>query len=138
MAATNAAKRGRPTLLTDELRLAAVEYIENYAQHEHVMPSVVGMAIVLKVAKSTLYAWADDEEKDFSDTLEQCNDYQEHVLLNKGLTGDFNSTITKLALANHGYSDKSDNTLSGPGGGPVEHSLFEFIPVSARNDPAKN
>ena len=129
MAATSAAKMGRPTLLTDELRLAAVEYINTYEKHGHIMPSAVGMAIILKVAKSTLYAWAADEEKNFSDTLEQCNDYQEHVLLTKGLTGDFNSTITKLALANHGYSDKSDNTLSGPGGAPIDVDMQWSVEV---------
>jgi len=35
-------------------------------------------------------------------------------LVNKGLTGDFNATITKLMLANHGYSEKQsiDHQLS--------------------------
>lgn len=133
MAATNAAKIGRPTLLTDELRQAAMDYIENYQEHKHVMPSVVGMAIVLNIAKSTLYAWADDEAKEFSDTLEKCNDYQEHVLLNNGLTGAFNPTITKLALANHGYSDRSDNTLSGPDGGAIPIAEVQRVLVDPKD-----
>ena len=38
---------------------------------------------------------------------------QEKDLINKGLTGDFNSTITKLILTKHGYSDKQDIDHSG-------------------------
>ena len=123
--------RGRKSLYSPAMKKAAEEYIKDYESHGHVMPSAVGMAIVLNVVKSTLYEWAKDEEKDFSNTLAKCSDYQEFVLLNKGLTGSFNPTIVKLALANHGYADKADNTISGPNGDPisVEHSIFEFVPV---------
>ncbi|MDF7480882.1 DNA-packaging protein, partial [Proteus mirabilis] len=45
--------------------------------------------------------------------------FQEMKLINSGLAGDFNATITKLMLANHGYSEKqevdhtsSDNSMS--------------------------
>ncbi|MEN7471298.1 terminase small subunit, partial [Providencia stuartii] len=33
---------------------------------------------------------------------------QENRLINKGLIGEFNPTITKLMLANHGYSEKQE------------------------------
>ena len=39
---------------------------------------------------------------------------QQELLLNSGLTGEFNSTITKLVLGKHGYSEKSENTQVGP------------------------
>jgi len=107
------AEAGRKTLYTDELNEKAKEYVENYEEYNHPLPSVVGMAVVLKVAKSTLYQWAEDNRGDISDTLEFCNDYQHMELLHKGLKNEFNPTITKLALANHGYHDKQDLDVSG-------------------------
>jgi len=41
-------------------------------------------------------------------TLSRIATNQEFRLLNGGLLGDFNPAITKLALANHGYSEKQD------------------------------
>ena len=133
MAATNAAKTGRPTKLTPKMKSDALDYIVNYKDiHEHPIPSVVGMAVILNVAKSTLYKWAEDESTGFSDTLAKCNDCQELKLVNGGLTNVFNSTIVKLALANHGYSDKQQTELTGANRGPIQtDSIFEFIPVGA-------
>lgn len=112
---------GRPTTYTKELNQKAKDYLTDYLDvYEHPLPSIVGMAVVLNVPKSTLYQWAEDKRGDISDTLAQCNDFQELALVHKGLTNTFNPTIVKLALANHGYSDKVDNTLSAPGGGPVQ------------------
>ena len=121
---------GRPTKYCAEIIQQARDYILNYATHDHIIPSVVGMAVVLKISKSTLYDWADQDGNEFSDILDECMDHQEVKLFNGGLSGDFNASIAKLALGKHGYHDKADNTLSAPGGGPVE-SIFEFIPVGA-------
>jgi hypothetical protein len=98
----------------------ANEYIENYADHGDAIPSAVGMAVYLNVAKSTLYKWADDNHFDFSDTLEFCNDAQHVRLMNQGLTGEFNATITKLALSNHGYSEKTQTDVTS-GGEPIKN-----------------
>ena len=96
------------------------------------MPSIVGLAKYLGVARATLYKWCDDGDKpEFSDTLEFLEDEQERTLFNKGLTGDFNAAITKLALGNHGYSDKTENTHQGPGGGAL---VLNFLGVG--NGPA--
>lgn len=123
---------GRPTKWSEEMEDKAKEYIVNYAEHGHPLPSVVGMAVILGVNKTTLYQWVEDERGSFSNTLAMCSDHQELELLNKGLIGDFNPTIVKLALANHGYHDKADNTISAPGGGPVE--VMEFTPVGADHE----
>ncbi|WP_415843310.1 terminase small subunit [Xenorhabdus thuongxuanensis] len=37
-------------------------------------------------------------------------------LINKGLTGDFNSTIAKMMLTKHGYSDKQEIDHRSPDG----------------------
>lgn len=103
-----------PTKYTPELVKKAREYIEIYkTEYDHEMPSHVGLSIVLKVNRSTLYDWATHEDKEISNILDECMAKQQLVLFNKGLTNDFNSAIVKLALGKHGYSDKIDQTNSG-------------------------
>lgn len=94
------------TTFTDEIEQKAKDYINGEYADEDAIPSAVGLAHYLSVSKSTIYKWAEDGLGTMSDTLENCLDAQHRVLLNKGLLGDFNATITKLALSNHGYSDK--------------------------------
>ena len=106
MAATNAAKVGRPSKYNQEIVDAARLYIDNYKDHGDTIPSHAGMACVLKINKSTLYDWAEDSEKEFSDILAECNQSQERVLLNGGLSNEFNAAICKLALGKQGYSEK--------------------------------
>lgn len=100
--------RGRPTSFTDELQEEAWQYIEDYQSHGHEIPSLVGLCKVIKRAKSTIYDWAKRDDNDFSDILEAINEAQQLVLINKGLTGDFNSNIAKLVLGKHGFHDKQD------------------------------
>lgn len=116
---------GRPTLYNDDIHQEAIDYITGgYVECEDVFPSIVGMAIALKVAKSTLYQWVEDNREGelgkFSDTLDQCQDHQERITLNKSIKNEFNPTISKLVLANFGYHDKQDSTLSGKDGGAVQ------------------
>jgi hypothetical protein len=69
----------------------------------------------LGISRETLYAWSRDEDKsEFSDLLSQVRTAQERQLINEGLRGNFNSTITKLLLNKHGYSDKSEVTSVQP------------------------
>jgi len=97
----------RPTKLDDELIAAAKSYIDQYEKAEQSIPSIAGLATYLKVARSTLYKWAEETDV-FSDILSELMDVQENVLLTKGLNSSFNSTITKLILTKHGYSDKQE------------------------------
>ena len=108
----------RPTKLTQELKDSASQYLELYSDIGHLVPSVQGLARYLKVAESSIYKWADEDEA-FSGTLADIKTYQLFDLMNGGLSGDLNATIAKLMLANHGHSDKVDTTLSG-GDKPIE------------------
>lgn len=110
---------GRPTKYSPEMLEKAVDYVKNYEEHDHVIPSIAGLAVVLGVCRKTIYSWADKEENaDFLYTLGRIDTNQEFKLLNSGLSGDFNPTITKLALANHGYHEK-----------PAEKELEDAPPV---------
>jgi hypothetical protein len=104
---------GRPTAFKEEMITKAEAYIKGgYKDEKHAIPSVVGLAIHLNVAKSTLYKWAEDKNHPFSDILDMSNDCQEFSLINGSLNNDLNPTISKLMLTKHGYSDKTDTTLS--------------------------
>lgn len=95
----------RPTKYNNEMQAKADEYLSTYKELGSVIPSVAGLSIFLGVSKATIYNWG-KEHDEFLDTLRVINSTQESELLNQGLVGSFNATITKLALANHGYSDK--------------------------------
>lgn len=99
---------GRPTNHSEELEEQAWEYIKNFREHGHTVPSVVGLCKVINRSKSIVYDWAKNKIGQFSDIIESIAESQEIELCNNGLKGDFNSTITKLMLTKHGYSDKQE------------------------------
>ncbi|MEQ5075826.1 DNA-packaging protein [Providencia alcalifaciens] len=100
-------KMGRPSKFAESLVKAKEYLMGGYETVGDVVPSVAGLACYLGVSRKTVYEWV-KESTDLSDTLEGILAMQENKLINKGLTGDFNSTITKLMLANHGYSEKQE------------------------------
>jgi len=109
---------GRPTKYTKALLEKAYKYIDgDWEVEDHPVPSVAGLCIYLKINRDTAYDWAAHEDKkEFSDILRDLASIQEFELTKGGLNGQFNPTITKLMLTKHNYSDKSENTLQGPGG----------------------
>lgn len=109
---------GRPTKLDDDMIEKANAYAFEYENFQDEVPTAAGLARMLGVAKSTVYLWAETDEG-FSDALETIKSEQERVLVSKGLNSSFNSTITKLLLTNHGYSDKQQVTHSAGDDAPV-------------------
>ena len=105
---------GRPTKYNDDMQERADRYVFCYHEQEDVIPSAAGLCVWLGINRSTLHEWEKIHDK-FSNTLDAIRQLQEKIALNKGITGDFNSTIVKLVLANHGYSDKQaiDHTTAG-------------------------
>ena len=55
---------GRPTKYTPELLAKAAEYIENYEDAGDEIPSIAGLAVVLKVRRETLHVWANEKGKE--------------------------------------------------------------------------
>lgn len=102
--------KGQPTKYNKAVQKIADAYLENYKEeYGHAVPSVAGLAVILKVCRRTIYNWAEDPKNtDFLHTLDRVATNQEFKLLNGGLLGDFNPSITKLALYNHGYSEKQE------------------------------
>lgn len=123
---------GRPTSWSEEIEQQAWDYADGgWVKEGHTIPSHVGLCKIINVGKSTLYAWAKDPEKQFQDILAKIMASQEFELMDKGLLGDFNSNITKLALGKHGFHDKQD--ISGNDGGPIEVRKIERVIVDPEN-----
>ena len=98
----------------------AQEYINgDYKMAGDVVPTVAGLAIYLGKSRETMYAWAKEHDI-FSDIIRKLLSIQENRLINGGLAGDMNSTITKLLLSKHGYSDKQETEITGKDGGPLQ------------------
>lgn len=117
---------GRPTKYTEELLEKAKEYLKRWKALDQVIPSNEGLAVHLGISRQTVQEWANDEEKEeFSYILNKIQGTQAQLLMNKGLSGDFTSTISKLILTKHGYHDKVDQEHSGPGGKPIEVKAIE-------------
>ena len=112
-------KRGPPFKYSPELVERAREYVAGgYEQGDEVVPSAAGLARYCKASTSSLYNWA-KEHDEFQEILDELNDVQHMVALNKGLNNVFNAAITKLLLHNHGYSDRNALEHSGPNGSPL-------------------
>lgn len=104
-------KGGRPTDYGQEILDKTKYYLENYLLVGDVIPSVAGLSHYIKIARSTIYDWAGQEnKKEFSDMLDEILSDQERTLINKGLKGDFSPVIAKLMMGKHGYSDKLEAT----------------------------
>ncbi len=106
---------GRHTTHTEEMDELALAYLAGgYREQEppHMVPSVLGMAKVLKVSRPTLYSWSDDDRGQFADILQACNEATEFATINGALGNVLNSNIAKLLLGKFGYADKQETDLN--------------------------
>jgi hypothetical protein len=115
---------GRPTKYNEEMQDKADEYLTAY-KIDSVVPSAIGLSLYLDISDSTLYDWK-TKHKDFSLTLEKIKKKQATELINKGLTSEFNPTIVKLMLHNHGYSDKVEQDLKSSDGS-MKPTIIELV-----------
>lgn len=125
---------GRPSKYTPKLLAKAKEYLDSgWEEQEELFPSHVGLCLYIGIGKSTAYDWAKEEGKQaFSDIFEQIMMKQELKIVRNAITGDYNSTIAKVMLTKHGYSDKQQTELTGANGGPIE-AQWSIQPVKPKD-----
>lgn len=115
---------GRPTIYNEEILTKTKEYIDSctdiivdvsidpnkpiYKTKVNI-PTIEGLAYHLGINKDTIYTWR-KEKSEFSDLIEELLAKQAKELVNKGLSGDYNSTIAKVLLTKHGYREGIDAT----------------------------
>jgi hypothetical protein len=103
---------GRPTKLTRELIDKAAGYLGTCVG---VLPTKEGFALYLNISRSTVYEWIELDTplgRSFSDIFENIMAEQGMRLINGGLYGRFNPTITKLMLTKHDYTDRVQTDLT--------------------------
>lgn len=106
--------KGRPSKYNESVQRKADAYVDGgFMECGDVVPSQAGLALELGLCRATMQNWERDHE-DFLVTLQRLRWLQERISLNGGMKGELNSTIVKLLLANHGYSERiaQDNTSS--------------------------
>ncbi len=97
-------KRGRPTKCNEATQQKAYDYANGaWRGLGRMVPSTKDLCRYINVPRSTIYDWAKRDDNNFSDILELVKITQEVELIDKGLTGEFNSNIVKLMLGKHGY-----------------------------------
>ena len=102
---------GRPSQLDETLELAKSYLYGGYESVGEVIPSIAGLAGYAKKARKMIYDYA-KASPEFSDIVEAILSLQESKLINNGLMGNYNSSITKLILTKHGYSDKVETVVN--------------------------
>ena len=117
---------GRTTKYNEKITCeAALEYLaefeieaserSTFTLRNAVTPSLVGLALHLEIANSTLDAWKTHEDREkFSGICGVVMQIQHEILVSGGLSNTFNAQITKMMLTKHGYSDavKTDHSSS--------------------------
>ena len=99
---------GRPTKYSKAMQKKADWYVDGgYLECDDAVPSKAGLSCELGVTRKTMESWG-QENGQFLSTLHRLMQKQERTTLSGGLRSDFNPTIAKLLLANHGYSDRQE------------------------------
>jgi hypothetical protein len=126
---------GRPTKYTPELIEKAYDYLENWDQTIDKVPMRAGLAVHCGISRDTVYAWEKDKEKqEFSDIVKKIDAMQERELAARGLGKEFDSSITKLLLSKHGYTDKIGLDHSSTDG-TMKPQVIELVaPSTASNN----
>jgi len=107
---------GRPSKHTPELLIKAHEYADGWEALGKKLPSIVGLAVHCEISKQRVYEWLkDDDKEEFRDIVARVEAMQELTLVDNGLDKTFDSSITKLMLSKHGYSDKQEVDVTSGG-----------------------
>lgn len=106
----------RPTDYNEEILAKARAYRDNPLPEDEVVHSIEGLSLSMGVNRSTIYDWiSQDDKKEFSDIVGEILSKQGRKLINQGLRGAFNSSISKLMLTKHGYRDAVDTDITTKG-----------------------
>lgn len=134
------ARVGRPTKYTKELLEKAKAYANDFTidGEDDVIPSIEGLCLYCGIHKTTAFDWAHDEKKrEFSYCLELVMAKQAKMLMNKSLSGEFNYSISRLMLSQHGYRETQqiDQISSDGSNRPVEIKVVGSGTTEKKREP---
>lgn len=75
------------------------------------LPTLEGLALHIGVHKDTIQEWCKEHEE-FSVFVKRLLTKQAKMLLENGLSGDYNPMIAKLILSKHGYTEKTETDIT--------------------------
>ena len=114
--------RGRPRKFqsVEELEELIEAYFEHCNNSPHEIPSVCGLAVALGTDRSTLLAYENEYEPEFSYPIKAAKARCEHAVEQQLFFGK-NAAGPIFNLKNNfkGWVDARENTHKGPDGGPV-------------------
>lgn len=116
---------GRPSELPAMLIKAEAYLMGDWQVAGDIIPSVAGLACYCGKSREAMYQYQ-RESAEFSDMLDGILTLQENKLLNGGLSGAMNATITKLVLSKHNYSDKVETDLKSTDGSMSPKTFTEM------------
>lgn len=114
-------------------------YMDNWQNDGAQVPTIAGLCLATQISDVTYHAWVNK----LTDPSYDCNDVesqflsiacklhllQQNGLIQGGLAGKFQPTITKLLLGKHGYSDKIEAELTARHG--VSGNIADLEPQDA-------
>ena len=107
---------GPPSKWNESIITKARHYLANYQDYGKNIPTVARLSQVLNISRDRIYKWAQQKDKkELKYILSELKCIQEAELLENGLTGDYNPTITKLLLSKHGYHDNPQGNQASSG-----------------------
>ena len=109
-------KCGAPSYYSQAMLEKAEAYLEGCVDvHEEggkvsvKIPTRGGLAVALEVSRLTIDDWG-RKYPEFAYFMERLKSKQEEKLIHNGLSGQYNSTISKVLLTKHGYREGIDQT----------------------------
>ena len=102
-------KIGRPSKYNANIIEKVKHYLSNYESLGMVIPTQSHLCRFIGITEETSIQWKKTHEL-YSELLAELEAIQRDKLLNNGLSGSFNSAITKLILHKHGYSERIEQS----------------------------
>ncbi len=126
---------GRPSLYNKEILEKTIGYIETCGETHEIktkpvikdglvgdeeyvkarikLPTIEGLSLALNINPDTIYSWRKEEDKqEFSELIDRLLKKQADMLIEYGLSGEYNPTIAKVLLTKHGYREGIDATTN--------------------------
>ena len=123
-------KTGRPPIFKDSKELdKKIEEYKKQCDEKQSPFTIIGLACFIGIAKDTIIEYG--KKDGFSDSYKKALAFAERSLVDNGLNGSYNPTLTIFLLKNnHNYKDKHevDSTSSDGSMTPKETSIT-FTPV---------
>ena len=99
------------------------------------LPTLEGLALHLGVRRSTVHEWM-NRFPNFSDVVDKILARQAELLLNNGLAGTYNASISKVILTKHGYREGIEQT--GKDGEPIKSEVRTVVGMKIIKEDGTN